>query len=306
MLRRSLSPILPTVLGAVLLLLVAGRASAEPRTFLFGPSDLTTASDAFAAQVLAKSDVLGKRTVRLSRGTIRLANNACPSLTADPLRLLTRVRLVDGPARGGQLASKRPNATLSTALATLGGASWLAPGDGATRQPLWTLEPPVEPGLRTFAAVGFPRGDQQGAINAPGALSTASATFRAELDVPGMTGAEPTALVMALTTELVPSKPGRRVKKNECVLLAKAVPVDVIAIQALLDATPLSSTTRNRLNTLLDYARNWVEKDNPTRAVRALKKFVLEVSRRSEGEIASAHAEAIMQRTLLAGESLEF
>jgi hypothetical protein len=300
--RRSL----PIVLWLALVLVAPEQAAAETRTFLFGPADLTSASDAFAAQVLSSSDVLGKRTVRLSRGTVRLANTACPSLTADPLRLLTRVRLVDGPVRGGQLTSRRPNATLTTALATLGAASWFAPGDGGTRQPLWTLDPPVEPGLRTFAAVGFPRGDQQGAINAPGALTTPGATFRASLDVPGMTGAEPTSLVMALTTELLPAKPGRRVKKNECVLLAQALPVDVPAIQALLDATPLSGTTRNRLNTLLGKVGDWIAKDKPTRAVRAAKKFVLEVSRRSAGEIASVHAEAIMQRTLLAGESFEF
>lgn len=298
-------PLLALVGTLFVLTAGVGSAQAETRTFLFGPADLLAAPDAFAASVLAQSATLGKQ-VKLSRGIVRLARNGCTSLTANPTRLLSRVRLVDGPGRAAVLASRRPNLPLGQALATMGAASWVTPGDGATRQPLWTLDPPVEEGLRTFASVGYPRGDQQGGIGAAAALLTPAPTFRADLDVPGLTGAGSAPLVLAFTTELPPAKPGRRVKKEECLLLASATPADVPALQALLDATPLAPVTYNRLNTLLGAVGTWVEKDNPVRAARANRKFVLEIARRWATEISTADAEAIVLRSLAVGEGFEF
>jgi hypothetical protein len=299
---RSLVPSLTLV--AVLLSLAVLPARAAERTFVLAPADLVPAVDAYNADLLAHSASLGK-AVAIRRGVVNLAREACPSLTADPQRRMTRVRVLDGPARAALLAgtSRRPNLLLGDALAFLGAAVWGAPASGRTRQPSWISEP-VIPGVAAFATVGFPTGDDTGALTfEQGADPTAS--YRVDVNIGNGPAHEAVDLVVGITSELPPTRPGKMPKRIECFALVPTFAADVQGVSELVAAATLTDTTRNRLHGLLTDAADWLENGQNDRAVRKLKSFAVEVAGRSAVEIGPADAEALLNRALRVIEAIE-
>jgi hypothetical protein len=300
---RRLHSTLAVAILIVCALAVRPSAAAE-RTYVFTPADLVRMIDDFNADVLAQSASFGK-AVKVRRGAVRLGNSTCASLAGATPRLLTRVRVVSAPANAALLAGKRANVVLPGALAGMGAASWAPPGAVALREPLWTASQ-LPGGTLELSTVGFTAGDPSGALSADDRERT-NAIARLDLDLATPPGTGSTALILGATTELPPSRPGRRPKRAECVLLVHTLPVDVTALEELLAATPLTDTTRHRLTLWLDIARRRVDAKLRARAARSVKAFALEVANRlAMNEIAAADAEALITRSLATSEALEF
>jgi len=287
------------LLAAVLLLstTVVALAAAEHRTFVFSPGDVLTVVDEFNATVLARSASLG-RAVAIRRGAVVLAGKSCPSLATDPARRVTRFRVLDGAARAALLGGKtRVNYALGEALATLGADFWRPPATGRTRQTAWVAEPAVE------GVTGFASGDESGALTFE-IGPDAAASFLVNLTLADAPVTEPTNLVMAVTTEMPPARPGRRPKQTECFLLAPAYTADLQALVDLVAATPLPDTVRGRLNTSLRYATSWLARDQPQRAARNVKRFAYDVASRSGKEVPIDAAEMLLTRAIMVFEAL--
>ena len=298
------SPVSLRSLALLLLapLLVAFPGGALARTFLLAPGDVVAAIDAFNGEVIARSGGLG-RAVSVRRGAVRLSGSVCPSVAADPQRAITRVRFLDSAARAAALARTRSaQPALGNLLAELGGGGWVSPATAVARQPHWVVVPP-SPGIMELSTVGFPAGDPLGGLDAT-AADDARAAFRADLGVSPDPTTGPAGLVLALTVETRPTRPGRAGKRSECFLVAPALPADVEALVDLLAATPLTDATRTRLGYMLAEAEHWVAVSQPVRAARSARAFALEVARRSVGEVGAADAEALIARALAMVEAL--
>jgi hypothetical protein len=72
------------------------------------------------------------------------------------------------------------------------------------------------------------------------------------------------------------------------------------------NAAPLTSVTRHRLNFILDTADMFLERGHPDRAARNVRTFALEVAQRTETEIPPAFAEAMINRANATAEALSF
>lgn len=292
---------MPAVLALFLVLLTAVPVAAAERTFAFSPADLARMVDEFNATAIARSDTLRSK-VKIHGSDVRFFGRSCPTLTADGGRAASRVRVLDGASRAAALASRVPNFALGAALQAMGAASWSPPGIARTRQASWVVDAPGPTGTVGFATAGFAAGDPTGKLG--GATATDSTpTFVVGVDVTnGAT--EPAALVVALTTELPPTRPGKMPKRAECFLVGRAHPTDVQALVDLVTAATLSTDTRNRLNNILGDALDWVANGKPPRAARAVKRFALEVASRSGSEIPPGDAEAMVTRALEVSDAL--
>jgi hypothetical protein len=288
------------LLAVTLLLSAAGISSAavERRTFIFTPSDVLAAVDQFNATVLAHSASLG-RAVKIRRGAVVLAGKSCPSLATDPARRVTRFRVLDGATRAALLGGKktRVNYALGDALATLGADFWRPPAAGQTRQMTWAPEPAAN------GVTGFASGDESGALTFENRSDTA-ASFLVNLTLADAPVTGPTNLVMAVTTEMPPTRPGRRPKQTECFLIAPAYTADLQALVDLVTATPLPDGVRARLNTSLRYATSWLARGAPQRAARNVKRFAYDVARRAGKEVEIDAAEMLLTRAIMVIEAL--
>lgn len=277
------------------LLVAAPAAFAAERTFVFSPAGLADTVDGFNAQLIANSGspLFGKQ-VRLHGGSVRFFGRSCSTLGAAGA-VASRVRVLDGATRAGQLARHTPNLPLAAALQSLGAASWTSPASARTHQPSWTVEAPP-PGVVGFTTAGFATGDPTGAI---GASTDRTPSFLVKVDLTsGVTTTDPVPLVLALTTEVPSTHPGRIPKRSECFLLGASRPTDVQALADLVAATTLPALTRSRLDNILADATNWIAAGKPLRAARAAKHFALEVASRSGSEIPAEDAEAMIARAL--------
>ncbi len=290
---------------ALTLLACPVAAQAAPRVFGFSPASLVSAIDRFNGEAIAHSSELG-RAVKIRQGTVRVGRSRCASLKTDPRLRLTRIRVVDtAPNAASIVGSRSSSRVLGDALARMGAAGWVPPAVAArVRQPLWVVRSGGDASVE-FVTGGFDVGDSTGGIEGSMAAETRM-TFRVGLDVVPQPGVGAANLVLALTTEIPASRPGRRPKRRECLVVVPAVPVDVQALYDLLAAAPLASETRARLQGMLDEAAYWVTRDQPARAARSTRAFALEVARRSVSEVPSAHAEALIGRALAAVEALGF
>ncbi len=274
----------------------AAPAAAADRSFAFSPADLARMVDEFNAQAITASATLGSK-VKIHNGDVRFFGRSCPTLTVDGGRAASRIRVIDGASRAAALASRgAPNFALGAALQSMGAASWAPPGSAHTMQPSWTTDATAPDGAVGFATSGFATGDPTGKIG--GANTTdATPTFNVHVDLTnGAT--EPASLVLALTTELPPTRPGKIPKRAECFLLGHAYPMDVQALVDLVAATPLSNDTFSRLDNILKDATGWITAGKPARAARAVRRFALEVSSRSGSEIPADAAETMIGRAL--------
>ena len=301
--RRSFV-VVPSFVAVLLLSTAVSPAVAGSRTFIFTPADVLTMVDEFNATVMARSASLG-RAVAIRRGAIMIAGKSCPSLAADPRRRVTRFRVLDGAARAALVAGKtRVNYALGDVLATLGADLWLPPATSRTRQAAWVAEPAVE-GMTGFATAGFARGDETGALTFE-TNPDAAASFLVGVSLANAPVTEPTNLVMAVTTEVPPTRPGRRPKRTECFLLAPAHTADLQALVDLVTGTPLPDTVRARLNTSLRYATYWLARDQPQRAARNVKRFAYDVASRSGNGVPVDAAEVLLTRAIVVFEALGF
>jgi hypothetical protein len=297
----------PTFLVLGLLFLAAfgdASANAATRTFALAPADLVSAPDLFGAKALSRSAMLGRRLVGLKRGAVRFAKGVCPSLLADPARRVTRVRLLGGPAGAPLVVGRSLGKGLTNALTLMNAATWLPPASGATRQAHWTPEAPVADAVG-FTTAGFLVGDQSGALGM-GEMGNRTLGFRMSVNLAGDPGTGSAELALAVTTELPPKRPGKPGKRTECILVASLLPVDVQALHDLVNAAPLTSVTRNRLNSILNTADTFLSRGKPDRAARNVRTFALEVAQRSETEIPPVFAEAMINRANAAAEALSF
>jgi hypothetical protein len=298
----------PTIfaLGFFLIGLLSGApAGAAQRTFVLAPADLVPAPDLFSAKVLSRSALLGK-TIGLKRGAVRFAKGVCPSLLADPTRKLTRIRILGGPTAAPLVVGKSLEKGLASALAMMDAKIWLPPAAGKTRQPSWVAEPPTVDAV-IFTTAGFATGDQTGALGKADA-GNAIPGFRAVVEVPDTMdpGIGSIDFAVAVTTELPPKKLGKPGKRTECIMVASLVPVDLEAIRDLVNAAPLTDVTRHRLLFILDTAQAFLDRGHPDRAARNVRSFALEVSQRTETEIAPAFAEPMINRANATAEALDF
>lgn len=274
----------------------ASAAAAAERTFTFAPAGLVGVVDDFNATLLAHSDSLG-RALSVRSGVVKLAGRGCPSLAVDPLRRLTRVRVLDSAARAALLAGRRtPNTPLATALTTMGAAAWRPPASGRVGRPSWIVEPALLAGVLGFSTIGYPNGEGAGAVNLAARTDT-KASLRVDVDLaPGTP--DPADLVLAITTELPPRRLDGRWKRTECYVLAACEAADVQALVDLVAAAPLADVTRNRLNNILADAVYWTAQQDSARAARNVKIFATEVASRSASEIPPDAAEAMTTRAL--------
>ncbi len=305
-LRRVPSRFSPTFLVLGLLVLAAfGDASAiaAERTFVLAPADLVSAPDLFGAKALSRSATLG-RTVGLKRGAVRFAKGVCPSLLADPTRRVTRVRLLGSPTGAPLVVGRSLGSGLTNALTLIGAATWSAPASGATRQTHWVVDAPVADSVG-FTTVGFAFGDQTGALGKEHASDRALG-FRMNVNLSSDPGVGTAELAIAVTTELPPKKLGKPGKRTECIVVASLPPADLPALRALVNAAPLTSVTKNRLNFILNTADTFLARGKPDRAARNVRTFALEVAQRTETEIPPAFAEPMINRANAAAEALSF
>lgn len=292
------------ILGFLMTSSFAGvSADAAQRTFILAPADLVSAPDLFGAKALSRSATLG-RAVGLRRGAVRFAKGTCPSLLVDPTRKVTRVRLLGGPAGAPLVVGRSLASGLTNALTLMNTATWFAPAGGATRQSHWVAEAPVADAVG-FATAGFATGDQTGALGKDEAANRIPG-FRMTVNLTTNPGVGSAELALAVTTELPPKKLGKPGKRTECILVASLFPVDIAALQDLVNAAPLTSVTRNRLSFILNTATTFLERGHPDRAARNVRTFVLEVAQRSETEIPPTFAEAMITRGNAAAEALGF
>ncbi len=294
---------IPILLAFVLVCAGASPAGAAERTFVLAPADLVTAPDLFGAKALSRSAVLGK-AVGLRRGAVRFAKSVCPSLLADPTRSITRVRVLGGPAGAPLVVGKKLASGLTAALTAMNASTWLPPSSGTTRQASWVVEPPVADAIG-FATAGFAAGNQTGALG-KGDAATTIPGFRLKLNLATDPGIGTVELALAITTELPATRVGKPGKRTECIMVASAAPVDVLALRDLVNAAPLGTVTRNRLLFILDTAQTFLDRGKPDRAARNVRTFALEVAQRSEVEIAPAFAEPMINRANAAAEALSF
>lgn len=300
--RRSYG-VVPFVAALLLCSTSVSPAAAGQRTFILAPADVLTMVDDFNATVLARSASLG-RAVAIRRGALSLAGKSCPSLAADPKRMVTRFRVLDGGARAALVGGgRRPNRALGDALTALGADLWLPPAAGRTRQASWVAEPAVE-GMTGFATRGFARGDETGALTFATGADAAAASFVVGVTLADAPVTEPTNLVVGVTTEVPPTRPGRRPTQTECFLLAPMYTADVQALVDLVAATPLPDTVRGRLNTSLRYAAHWLARDQPQRAARNVKRFAYDVASRSGNQVSVDAAEVLLMRAVRVFEAL--
>jgi hypothetical protein len=274
-------------------LVIAAPAVAAERTFVFSPADLARMVDEFNGEAIANSAAFGSK-VKIHGSDVRFFGRSCSSLTGTSGRAASRVRVLDGANRAA-LATRTPNFALAAALQSMGAAAWAPPAVARTHQPSWVAEPPAE-GALAFATAGFTTGDPTGTIGAANAVD-ATPTFLVGVDVVNG-AADPTALVLALTTELPPTRPGKMPKRSDCFLVGAAYPTDVQALVDLVATTALSDETKSRLDNILNDALGWIANDRPARAARAARHFALEVARRSGSEIPADAAEKMVIRAL--------
>ncbi len=297
------SPTWCVLLALVFGLGVAVPAAATERTFLFSPADLAVVIDEFNAHLIEHSASFG-RSLSVRGGIVKLAKKGCPSLAGDPQRRLTRVRVLDSAERAALLAGKRTaNTPLGLALANMGAVTWFQPSTGRVGRPTWLAEA-VEPGILGFATVGYANGTGTGAVDSA-SLSDTKASLLVRVDLPPF-APDPSEIVLAVTTELPPRRPGGVWKRAECYVLARRESADVQALVDLVAAAELADLTRNRLNNILDDVVNWASQQDWDRAARNLRIFSIEVANRSGGEIPVDTAEVLLARTLLVTEALGF
>jgi len=297
------SPPMVLLLVLVLTLFGAAPAGADERTFAFSPADLARMVSEFNAQAIAASSAPAlKNKVKIHGSDVRFFGKACPTLTTNGGPAASRVRFLDGASRAAQIFSRSPNLPLGAALQSMGAASWTPPANAQTMQPSWLVDPTAPTGVIGFSTAGFATGDPTGKIGVANAADP-TPTFTVNVDVSnGST--EPASLVLALTTELPPTRPGRMPKRSECVLLGHAYPTDVQALVDLVAAADISSDLRSRLNNILGDALNWLALNKPSRAGRQAKRFALEVASRSGSEIPPDAAEAMVTRALQVSDAL--
>jgi hypothetical protein len=291
------------VLALVLALVGASPAGADERVFAFSPADLARMVSEFNAQAIAASSTPAlKNKIKIQGSNVRFFGKACPVLTTDGGPAASRVRVLDGASRAAQLFSRSPNLALGAALQSMGAASWAPPANAQTMQPSWLVDPAAPTGIIGFATAGFATGNPAGKIGGANAADP-TPTFTVNVDVTnGST--DPASLVLALTTELPPTHPGRMPKRTECILLGHAYPTDVQALVEMVAAADISSDLRSRLNNILADALDWLAVDKPSRGGRAAKRFALEVASRSGSEIPPDAAEEMVTRALQVSDAL--
>ena len=291
------------LLVLVLTLLGAAPAGADERMFAFSPADLARMVSEFNAQAIAASSTPAlKNRVKIHGSDVRFFGKACPSLTLDGGPAASRVRVVDGATRAAQLFSRSPNLAFGAALQSLGAASWTPPADAHTMQASWMVDPAAVTGTIGFSTAGFTGGDPTGKIGGANAADP-TPSFTVNVDIAnGST--EPASLVLALTTELPPTRPGKMPKRTECFLLGHAYPTDVQGLVDLVAAADISSDLRSRLNNILGDALDWLAAGKPARAGRSAKRFALEVASRSGSEIPGDTAEEMVTRALKVSDAL--
>lgn len=296
----------PTWLALLMLafgLGLAAPAGATERTFLFSPADLAVVIDEFNAHLIEHSASFGK-TLSVKNGIVKLAKNGCPTLAGDPQRRLTRVRVLDSAERAGVLAGKRTaNLVLGTALANMGAMTWSSPSTGRVGRPTWLIEA-ATPGILGFATVGYANGTGTGAVDSASRNDT-KASLLVRVDMPPF-APDSTDLVLAVTTELPPRRPGGVWKRSECYVLARRESADVKVLVDLVAAAELADITRNRLNNILADVLTWAAQQDWDRAARNLRIFSIEVANRSGGEIPIDTADELLARTLTVSEALGF
>jgi hypothetical protein len=285
----------------LLVVLSAAPAAAAERSFVLSPADLAQAVDQFNAGLVANSAAFG-RQISIHGNAVRFFGRSCQTLTGDGGYAASRLRVLDGAGRAAAFAGRHPNIALGAALQSMGAASWSPPAVARTRQLSWATES-VVPGAVGFATTGFASGDPTGALGAA-AVGETTPSFLVTVDLTDDVRSEPAALVLALTTQLPPSRPGKMPKRSECFLVASTYPADVQALVDLLAATPLTEASRIRLSNILDDALGWLQKGHPQRAARAAKHFALEVASRSGAEIPTDAADQMVRRALLVTDAL--
>jgi hypothetical protein len=287
------------LIALFLTLMTAVPVVAAERTFVLSPADLARMMNEFSAAALGKSGSLG-RQVGVHGNAIRFFGRICQPLTGG--YAASRVRVLDGAGRAALLAGPRPNLALGSALQSMGADAWGPPATARTHQPSWVSEA-AGPGTVGFAIAGFATGDPTGTLGAA-AVGNAAPSFLVGVDLTPDFATKPAALVLALTTELPPSRPGRMPKRSECFLIGSAYPADVQALAELLAATTLPAATRTRLENIVEDAIVWLRKEQPQRAARAAKRFALAVASRSGSEIPGDAAEQMVMRALLVSDAL--
>jgi hypothetical protein len=292
-----------TFLLVVLVALAPVRADAGERTYIFTPADLVRAVDEFNANLIANSKAF-RGAVKVNQGSVALMGARCPSLATDPQRMLTRVRVLDGPARAALMA-RRPR--IGQVLGALGAATWAGDGAASTHQPLW-LADPVTTGMTGFVTEGFPN-DDAGALVYDGAHGDRSPNFMVKVrDVvlPALQPVTaPSELVLAITTEVPPTKAHRRPKRTECYLLGASYPVDPEALIDMLQATPLDKPVRDSLLRRVAAGQHRLIHGANDRGVLLLKRFAIEIALRSAIDVSPDLAEAMTTRTIDVLETLE-
>ena len=297
------SPPMVLLLALVLALVGASPATADERMFAFSPADLARMVSEFNAQAIAASSTPAlKNKVKIHGSDVRFFGKACPTLTTDGGPAASRIRVLDGASRAAQLFSRSPNLALGAALQSMGAASWAPPANAQTMQPSWLVDPAAPTGIIGFSTAGFATGNPTGKIGGANATDP-TPTFTVNVDVTnGST--EPASLVLAVTTELPPTRPGRMPKRTECILLGHAYPTDVQALVDLVAAADISADLRSRLNNILGDALDWLAMNKPARAGRQAKRFALEVASRSGSEIPPDAAEEMVTRALQVSDAL--
>ena len=297
------STLMRAALTFALVVLCAAPAAATERTFVFAPADLARLVTQFNSTVVANSASFS-RQVSIHGNLVRFFGRSCQVVGSDPGYAASRLRVLDGPARAAILSGRRPDVALGSALQTLGADAWGPPATARTRQASWVADSAVA-GAIGFTTAGFTSGDPTGAIGAA-AIADTRPSFLVDVDLTSDITLEPAALVLALTTELPPSRPGRMPKRGECFIVASVDPVDVQALIDLLAVTPLADATRIKLEGILDDALSWIGKNRPQRAARVANRFALEVASRSGAEIPGDAAEKLVTRALQVTDALGF
>ena len=112
------------------------------------------------------------------------------------------------------------------------------------------------------------------------------------------------ALVVAITTELPPTRPGKVPKRGECFVVVSAYPADLQTLVDLLARSPMPDTLRATLSQLLDDAATSLAAGNPGSAATSVKSFAVTLARAIGTGIDDTAAERLVLRALLVNDAL--
>ncbi|TMA80371.1 MAG: hypothetical protein E6J72_08550 [Deltaproteobacteria bacterium] len=296
------SPLMLALFALLAALLVATPAEAADRTFVFSPADVVSMIEAFNAEILARSGSFG-RDIAIRGDRVRFFGRSCPAL-ADGAHVISRVRILDSADHAGVLAGKsnKPNPDLATALKSMDVASWTSPAAARTSVAGWTTDT-SDPDAAGFVLAGFANGDPTGAIGIA-QLTDATPKFLVQLDLAAPITGDPASLVVAITTELPPTRPGKMPKRGECFVVVSAYPADLQTLVDLLARSPMPDTLRATLSQLLDDAATSLAAGNPGSAATSVKSFAVTLARAIGTGIDDTAAERLVLRALLVNDAL--